>query len=371
MSFSKNDMLSLLRDLVAIPSVSTDIDALHTITSFVEKQFTSFACARIHKHIYNKKPSILIQNFDGLHADIVLCGHLDVVPADHNQFALTQKDGLRYGRWASDMKDGCAMMIFLMKEIVEKKYTDKRISLWLTTDEEVGWYDGVEALIKDGYGGDVIMIPDSGSLQTITHASKGIITIKIALEWKAVHSSKPWAGTNALEQIYLLYDAIKKQWEDSDNLYDKEKNHWWTSVQLTMLSWGKATNIIPWSATCAINIRCTTENIRHDILQNIESLVQSFGWTIQMIQTWPVMWSSPDNKNMQIYKNIAEEILWPVLYYKEHGTTDGRFFPDTSLVIMQQAKDHGIHSENECVDLDEVMKIYEVWRHFIFAERKK
>jgi acetylornithine deacetylase/succinyl-diaminopimelate desuccinylase-like protein len=103
-----------------------------------------------------------VQNFEGKHADIALCGHLDVVPpSKEGQFEAYEEDGKLYGRGCGDMKDGCAIMITLIQELLSSGFTDKKIALWLTADEEIGGKDGMLALVQDGWETDVAIIPDS------------------------------------------------------------------------------------------------------------------------------------------------------------------------------------------------------------------
>ena len=59
----QKEIKSLLVDLVKIPSVSTDIDQLHKIVDYVENYFSG-TNAIIERFEFNKKPSIVIKNFE-------------------------------------------------------------------------------------------------------------------------------------------------------------------------------------------------------------------------------------------------------------------------------------------------------------------
>jgi succinyl-diaminopimelate desuccinylase len=54
---------------------------------------------------YNNKPSIVIKNFDGKKANIIMNGHYDVVPpSEDGQFEPKEIDGKIYARGSGDMK---------------------------------------------------------------------------------------------------------------------------------------------------------------------------------------------------------------------------------------------------------------------------
>ena len=109
---------------------------LNKIVDYVEKYFLENDNKVVKRFEYNNKPSILIQNFSWDDADITLCWHLDVVPSSQeDQFNPIIKDWKIYARWAWDMKSWDAVMMVLLKEILDKKYTDKKIWLLLTTDD--------------------------------------------------------------------------------------------------------------------------------------------------------------------------------------------------------------------------------------------
>jgi len=74
---------------------------------------------------------------------------MDVVPpSEENHFEPVYKDGKIYARGAGDMKAGDAIMITLMKEVFMANFTDKKISLILTTDEEIGGENGAKKIVE-------------------------------------------------------------------------------------------------------------------------------------------------------------------------------------------------------------------------------
>jgi acetylornithine deacetylase/succinyl-diaminopimelate desuccinylase-like protein len=127
----------MITRLVRIPSVSSDTEQLHRIIDEVASIFQDIPGVHMKKYEFGGKPSFIVQNFVGDAADIVLAGHLDVVPAqDPSLFEPVEKDGKLWGRGCGDMKDGCALIILLMEELLRAGWNEKKISCRFTTDEE-------------------------------------------------------------------------------------------------------------------------------------------------------------------------------------------------------------------------------------------
>lgn len=363
----KQRLIALTKQLVRIPSVSADAQKIDLIISTVKWLFETYPNVFLETHVENGKPSLIIQNFSWKHADIALCGHLDVVPAsEEGQFEPYEEDGKLYGRGCADMKDGCAIIITLMQELLSMWYTDKKIALRLTTDEEVGGVDGMWALVKHGWSTDVALIPDSGDVHDVTIATKGILTIWLQVHGKATHSSRPRRGDNALEKAYTLYQEIKKSIEEPDLLVAEEKYRW-TSVQLTELSGWVAMNVTPGEATMTINIRHVESYTEDSLRASIEPLLEKYTTDLVKRSYGNIMSTSEDNLIVQKYKKIAEELVWPITLSKEHGSTDGAHLPAATTVILHQPTDAHIHSKGEYTMIDELEKIYEIYKMFILS----
>jgi succinyl-diaminopimelate desuccinylase len=82
---------------------------------------------------------------------LLLCGHLDVVPAMNESWTLppfsgTIKDGYIWGRGATDMKGGCTAILCASAALVEKE-RDLPATLAFVCDEETGGERGIRYLL--------------------------------------------------------------------------------------------------------------------------------------------------------------------------------------------------------------------------------
>jgi len=101
----KKEILQVLDDLLKIQSVSSDIEKLDEVTDYIKQYFDCIENCYIDVLRFNDKPSIVVKNFDGKKADIILNGHYDVVPpSEDGQFEPKEIDGKIYARGSGDMK---------------------------------------------------------------------------------------------------------------------------------------------------------------------------------------------------------------------------------------------------------------------------
>jgi len=367
-------IINLSRELICIPSLSHDTEQLHICIDTIAEKFSQYPDAIVEKKIYEWKPSLLIANFEWQRADIVLNGHIDVVDVQEpKQFIPYIEDGKLYGRGAGDMKSGVALMIELMREIFEKEFITKKVLLMLTADEEVWGMHGVKMLVNEWRGGDVVLIPDGWSTYTINSVEKWMFTFEIESIGKSCHSSRPWQWKNALHQIVDFFRAIKKQLEDTKEVYSSDE-HWWTSVNLNMISGGDVANQIPEYARAKFDIRFI-ENINLlKIKEIVSSTLQKYHCNIVSERSGEVHYEDVFHPFFKKYRDIAEKILWQELsLVKSHGTSDGRFFAEIgrSVVLLHRPDCKNLHGRDEWVDITSLGKIYQCYHAMIFEKKEE
>lgn len=371
----KNEIKKVLYDLLVIPSVSSDKEALYEVREYIEKYFEEINGIFIKKYEYNNKPAIVISNFDGIASDILLSGHFDVVPpSEPHQFDIQEIDGKIFARGAGDMKSWVAIMMVLCKEIFSKKLSNKKISLILTWDEEVWWYDWVKKLVEElGYTTKIVLIPDSGSTEKIVIAEKSTIKLHIKANGKSAHASRPWLGENAIENILKIYDELKKTFQDDIKLYGDE-SHWWWSVNLTIINAGNVTNVIPNEAKASFDIRLTEDHLDLEkVKEKIEEIVKKYNTQIEWCMLWNMLFANLNDDLVQKYILSAKKVLgYTPELAKEHGASDGRFFSARGIsVLLQRPTCANIHTAGEYVVESEIEKIFNIYQHFILWLNEK
>ena len=356
----------LLIELIKIPSVSSDIEQLHKIVDFVENYFKDTNWI-IERYEFNQKPSIVIKNFEWKHADIILNWHLDVVPpSEEGQFEPYEKDGKLYGRWAWDMKSWDAIMMKLMKDLLSQNFKDKKIALILTTDEEVGGFDGAAKIVDQvGYNWDFVLIPDGWNAKEIIYAEKGIIHLTVKFYWVSSHASRPWLGENAIDNLFKFYQILKNYIENPKKIY-RQKDHWGGTVFLNIVNWGKAVNMLADEVEGKIDIRFTEEFNLKELVNFIKKAVIYNNGEVKNIIVWDRLYSDPSHPLVQKYLSIAKKTYPEVSLTKYHSACDGRFFSkDGNVVLLHRPNFANAHWKKEYVVIDDLEKIYKVFYDFV------
>lgn len=366
-------MLTTLTTLCSIPSVTHNMEAIADVMTEI-KTFFSETDAIVTEEIHNSSHNLIIANHTDLWSDVVLNWHIDVVPpSTDGQFSPFVQDDKLYARWSGDMKGGVTMMMHVFRDLLLSWKPLPKIALIITSDEEVWGFDGAEYLTDVWYGGDVVLVPDSGSSTDIVITEKWWIRIGIEALAPGCHSARPWLSKNPIDQIYDLYHLLKKKHEHSHifekNASDEENNHRGNSVSLTMLNAWVSGWSIPPKATGIIDMRFIEWYDIHDIHSETLEIIAQHKLNITSQFVIDLLHSDPDHTAVQAYLASAKKYIWPnVRLTREHGASDGRWFSRKgSVVILQRPTCENIHALWECVSLSSMDEIYHVMTDFLLT----
>lgn len=359
-------IVDLTKSLIEFPSISSDIKYLNDIVDFVAKYFDGLWYVKQYE--FKWKKTIVIQNFKWEKADILFSGHLDVVPANPDQFSPKVVWNKLYGRGALDMKSGVAIMMLLMKNLLKKWYKDKCVGLMLNTDEEIGWVDGAWPMVsKIWYRADVVIIPDWWNINNIIYAEKWTIHLTVIAKWKATHASKRWSWDSAIDKMIKLYEDLRSKIEEKDKMIPS-KWYWSSSVNLTNIqAWTWAANVIPDIATWIFDIRYTEKFTSKQIVDLIKKTIKTHWVELNSLFYWEMLFSDPRNKNIKKYHSIAKSIIWKsVKLWKDHVASDGRFFWEFGSVVILHQPDWGnIHWVGEYSEISNYKTLYQIYEKFV------
>jgi hypothetical protein len=119
------------------------------------------------------------------------------------------KDGLIYGRGASDMKGGVAAMTMAVQIIRDLGVTLKGdLIVQFVVDEELTGY-GTLAAIQRGYYADAGICLETSDL-CVQPACVGRLWFTLELIGKAVSATRHWEGVSAIDKGMLFVQAFKE-----------------------------------------------------------------------------------------------------------------------------------------------------------------
>jgi len=176
----------------------------------------------------NKRCSVLarIQGTNNELSDLVLHGHLDVVPVEKEKWtkdafaAVIEKD-LLWGRGAVDMKNGNAMILGSIAQLIKEGWKPKRnITIAMFADEEAGgkygshyvvnnhgeYFDNASEAVGE-VGGFSHTLSNGVRLYLIETAQKGIAWMKLTAKGTAGHGSMI-NSDNAISKISRAINSL-------------------------------------------------------------------------------------------------------------------------------------------------------------------
>jgi glutamate carboxypeptidase len=195
----------------------------------------------------------LLAEFGCGQSQILLLGHFDTVwPIGQlERMPLVRSNGRLHGPGVFDMKAGIAAGMLATRALAETGAPlSRRIVMLWTTDEEVGSGTSRQAVEDEAQRSEAVLVLEpslpGGALKT---ARKGCGTYEIVVSGIAAHAGvNPETGASAVHE--LAYQILRVQ-----KLQDLSRG---ISVNVTQVSGGTRTNVIPAEARASVDVRVPT-----------------------------------------------------------------------------------------------------------------
>ncbi len=225
----EEEAVSICQDLIRIPSVNYGEGKgdEKAVADYVVKSLSEVGItATIYESAPNRCNVIArIKGSDPTRAGLIVHGHLDVVPANADDwsvdpFSAEILDGMIWGRGAVDMKNVDAMILAIVRSWARTGFTPERdIVLAFFADEEAGmtygsrWmtanhpevFAGCSEAISE-VGGFSVTVADGKRLYFVEAAQKGIHWMKLTARGRAGHGSM----MNDANALTALTEAVTK-----------------------------------------------------------------------------------------------------------------------------------------------------------------
>lgn len=347
------ELKNLVFDLISFKTQNQDYEQINNCFNYIIGYFkdTGYDCDLIE---VNKVKSLFVHKNKSTDLDCIFSGHIDVVPAEENQFCAYIKNNLIYGRGAIDMKSQVATFIYFMKHYVG----NKNIGALITSDEEIGGFNGTpKALEKFGIDAKVAIVPDGGYNYQLINSERGVLQLNIDVFGKSVHSSKEPEGINALTRAMDIYYDIKKHLSETSP--DCQ------TVNLARLSTDNLVyNKVPDQANMLIDIR-------YDSKSDIE-YVYKFLDKCENLKYFVYAKASPfyidvNNEIVKKYVSICKDVLSKDIEIAEcPAASDARFFSEKNVpAIMMNPEGQDMHGRNESINIDSFEKTLKIYEKFV------
>ena len=197
-------------------------------------------------------------------AGVALSGHTDVVPVtgqswDTDPFQMVQKDGRLYGRGTADMKGFLACVLAAVPDF-KRRDLKTPIHIAFSYDEEIGCV-GVRPMIAEL--GETLPRPrmvfvGEPTSMSVVDAHKGPVRWHITVSGRAAHSSMAPLGVNAIHYAGLVIEELMRiEAELKATTHNERFDPPYATLQITEISGGTASNIVPITCRVGFEIRAT------------------------------------------------------------------------------------------------------------------
>lgn len=304
-------------------------------------------------------------------------GHTDVVPVGDeaawtvDPFGGEIRDGILYGRGATDMKSGVAAFAAAAVDFVKDTPPDGAIILAITGDEEGPSTDGTIALLDwmqtEGEAMTACIVGEPTCPETMGEMIKvgrrGSLTTHFTVTGKQGHSAYPHRALNPLPAMARLVDRLAShELDQGSDHFDPS-----TLAVVTIDTGNPATNVIPASCKASANVRFNDLHTSASIIEWMQSEVDAvqadFGVRIEMNTrvSGESFLTPPGALSDLVSCAVAAETgVTPVLS-TTGGTSDARFVKDHCPVVEFGLVGKTMHQVDECVPVEQITQLKAVY----------
>lgn len=365
-----NNTLELASALIARPSITPrDEGCQEILISRLWK--LGFAIERLRfgtvDNLWARRGSVApVVCFAG-HTDVVPTGPLDKWQSD--PFAATIRDGKLYGRGAADMKTSLAAFVTAI-EAFFAHHPDHAgsIALLITSDEEGDAVDGtvkvVATLKARGESLDYCIVGEPTCVErlgdTFKNGRRGSLSGALVIKGVQGHVAYPHLAKNPIHLAApALAELTQIVWDQGNEYFPP------TSWQVSNIHAGTgANNVIPGEVEILFNFRFSTASSVDSLKSRVHAIFDRHGLNYDLrwsLSRKPYLTAS--GALVEAARRAIESVtgITPVLS-TSGGTSDGPFIADICPQVVELGPlNTTIHKLNECIAVDDIGKLSEIY----------
>jgi succinyl-diaminopimelate desuccinylase len=239
-----NDLLAATAELVAIPSLSLEEQALADHIEATLRRVPGL-------HIVRVGDNVVARTRQGRPRRVVLAGHLDTVPAKGNEQPRTE-GGTLWGLGSTDMKGGLAVMLDLAASPPGPAYDVTYV--FYVAEEVARAHSGLLELARQApelLEGDAAVVCEPTN-SAVEAGCQGVIKAELVLAGQRAHVARPWMGRNAVHRLAPVLSLLDR-WVPRRAVIDGCEYR--EALQAVRVSGGVASNVVPDRAALELNYR--------------------------------------------------------------------------------------------------------------------
>jgi len=307
---------------------------------------------------------------------VCFAGHTDVVPPgpleawNSPPFEPTVRDGILYGRGASDMKASLAAFITAIQAFVAQHPDHPgSIALLITSDEEGVATDGtvkvIEMLEQRGVHIDHCIVGEPTCVSkigdTIKNGRRGSLSGHLVVKGVQGHIAYPHLAKNPIHAIApALAELAATEWDQGNEYFPP------TTWQISNIHGGTgATNVIPGTVTIDFNFRHATISSVDSLISRVEKVLDNH--QIDRELTWEISppYLTPAGSLVSAITHAIQQVTGlKTELSTSGGTSDGRFIAKIASQVIEfgpvNASIHKINENIPVADIEPLSHIYQL-----------
>lgn len=346
-------MIDLLTTLCNFETPTRGKEHVDKMGAFMESQFRELGASSVTRYPQTEVGDMLLAKWNETAPGkpIMFLIHIDTVwPLGTlaERPVTIKDDGKLYGPGAIDMKGGITVVLAALRGLKERgEMPNRPIWVLMTSDEEVGSlysHDIIEeAALQCGL---VLVMEPATPEEALKTMRKGIATYRLDIEGLPSHAGNaPEKGVNAI--IDFAQQALKLR-----DMNDYQRG---TSVSVTMVEGGSATNVIPAHVTAHVDTRTITVqawNEIYDTMMALEPFVPGAKLKVEKINGHKPM--ERDETMVRAFaqcKKIGESYGLTVREDMSGGASDGNTVASLGVAVLDGLgpQGDGLHALHEQV----------------------
>ncbi|MEZ0611433.1 M20 family metallo-hydrolase [Fibrella sp. WM1] len=259
-----NDAVSLLKDLIATPSLSRDEGpTADRIATYLAEHGVPYG--RNGHNVWAKN-----RHFDPAKPTLLLNSHHDTVKPNasytRDPFSPTVADGKLYGLGSNDAGGCLVSLLATFVHFYDRADLSHNLVMAASAEEEISGRGGIEQLWPDLPPIDLAIVGEPTQMQ-LAIAEKGLLVLDCTVRGRAGHAARN-EGDNA---IYKALPAI----------------HWFQTYEyprvspllgpvkqtVTIINAGSQHNVVPDTCTFAVDVRVTEQYTLEEVLDIVRANV--------------------------------------------------------------------------------------------------
>ncbi|MEJ1999705.1 MAG: succinyl-diaminopimelate desuccinylase [Maritimibacter sp.] len=367
---SGTDPVALTQRLIQCPSVTPEEGGALVLLEDVLSR-AGFTCTRVDQNgIANLFARL---GPKGAARSLGFNGHTDVVPVGNTgdwsvqPFSGEMKDGMLWGRGATDMKSGVAAWVAAAVDFAENLPEDSALVLAITGDEEGDAIDGTTALLDwmEGTGermsacivGEPTCPNHMGEMIKI--GRRGSMTAFFTATGVQGHSAYPHRAKNPVPAMARLMARLDA------HVLDEGTAHFDAStLAVTTIDTGNpATNVIPARCNATVNIRFNDAHSSTGLISWLEEEMEHMAgetgveFSMSVKVSGESFLTPPGPLSELVVAAVQAETGQVPELSTSGGTSDARFVKDLCPVVEFGLVGKTMHQVDERVEVEQIHQL--------------